>query len=66
MFAPSLTCGLISCVLSDVYEGTRMARVTDLSGIKQIIQPLEDSGVLVQRTDEEVCSCQTTTVLKPD
>lgn len=53
-------------MLSDVYEGTRMARVTDLSGIKQIIQPLEDSGVLVQRTDEEVCSCLTTTVLKPD
>lgn len=37
-----------------VYEGTRTARVTDLPGIRQLIQPLEVSGTLVQRTDEEV------------
>jgi len=43
--------------LSDLYEGTRMARVTDLAGIRQIIQPLEESGTLVRRTDEEVGSC---------
>lgn len=41
---------------SDVYEGTRMATVTDLSGIRQVIQPLEAYGTLVQRTDEEVCA----------
>lgn len=29
--------------------------MTDISGIKQLIQPLEASGVLVKRTDEEVC-----------
>ncbi|XP_058006208.1 probable amino-acid acetyltransferase NAGS2, chloroplastic isoform X2 [Hevea brasiliensis] len=46
--------GMGTMVASDVYEGTRMARVTDLSGIRQIIQPLEDSGVLVRRTDEEL------------
>lgn len=40
---------------SDLYEGTRMAQNEDLSGIKQIIQPLEASGILVKRTDEEVC-----------
>lgn len=34
-----------------------MARVTDLAGIRQIIQPLEESGTLVRRTDEEVRSC---------
>lgn len=42
-------------VSSDLYEGTRMARVSDLRGIRQIIQPLEMAGTLVRRTDEEVC-----------
>lgn len=32
-----------------------MARVSDLRGIRQIIQPLEMAGTLVRRTDEEVC-----------
>ena len=40
---------------SDLYEGTRMARVSDVRGIRQIIQPLEMAGTLVRRTDEEVC-----------
>ncbi|GKU98815.1 hypothetical protein SLEP1_g11761 [Rubroshorea leprosula] len=31
-----------------------MAKVTDLSGIKQIIQPLVEAGTLVRRTDEEL------------
>lgn len=31
-----------------------MAKVTDLTGIKQLIQPLEESGTLVRRTNEEV------------
>jgi len=39
---------------SDLYEGTRMARAVDIPGIKQIIQPLEESGALVRRTEEEV------------
>lgn len=42
--------------LSDLYEGTRMATVADFSAVRQIIQPLEESGTLVKRTDEEVCS----------
>jgi amino-acid N-acetyltransferase len=37
-----------------MYEGTRMAREEDLSGIRKIIHPLEESGVLVRRTDKEV------------
>lgn len=37
-----------------MYEGTRMAREEDLSGIRKIIRPLEESGVLVRRTDKEV------------
>ncbi|XP_058080244.1 probable amino-acid acetyltransferase NAGS1, chloroplastic isoform X2 [Magnolia sinica] len=46
--------GVGTMVASDVYEGTRMARVTDLSGIKQLIEPLEESGALVRRTNEEL------------
>ncbi|CAI9759423.1 unnamed protein product [Fraxinus pennsylvanica] len=38
----------------DLYEGTRMARVADLPGIKQLLQPLEDSGTLTRRTEEEL------------
>lgn len=53
---------MLSCLLlifinlfsSDLYEGTRMARETDLSGIRQIIKPLEESGTLVKRTEQEV------------
>ncbi|MED6204959.1 putative amino-acid acetyltransferase nags2, chloroplastic [Stylosanthes scabra] len=46
--------GMGTMVASDLYEGTRMAQITDLAGIKQIIQPLEASGILVKRTDEEL------------
>ncbi|KAF5188115.1 Amino-acid acetyltransferase [Thalictrum thalictroides] len=41
-------------VASDVYEGTRMAREMDLPGIKQLLQPLEESGTLVRRTNKEL------------
>jgi hypothetical protein len=41
-------------VFRDVYEGTMMATVEDLPGIRKIIQSLEDSGVLVCRTDAQV------------
>ncbi|XP_057449642.1 probable amino-acid acetyltransferase NAGS2, chloroplastic isoform X2 [Lotus japonicus] len=46
--------GMGTMVASDLYEGTRMAQMKDISGIKQIIQPLEASGILVKRTDEEL------------
>ncbi|CAI0430687.1 unnamed protein product [Linum tenue] len=46
--------GMGTMVASDLYEGTRMARANDLAGIKQIIQPLQEAGVLVRRTDEEL------------
>lgn len=32
-----------------------MARETDFAGIRQLLKPLEDSGTLIRRTDEEVC-----------
>lgn len=46
--------GVGTMVSSDVYEGTRMARAADLPGIKKVIQPLEESGALVRRTNEEL------------
>ncbi|XP_044494070.1 probable amino-acid acetyltransferase NAGS1, chloroplastic isoform X2 [Mangifera indica] len=46
--------GLGTMVASDLYEGTRMASLTDLSGIRQLILPLEESGVLIRRSDEEL------------
>nr|AFA37979.1 N-acetylglutamate synthase [Cucurbita maxima x Cucurbita moschata] len=46
--------GMGTMVASDLYEGTRMASVSDLRGIRQIIQPLEMAGTLVPRTDEEL------------
>lgn len=46
---------IVSSLYSDVYEGTRMAREADLDGIRQLLQPLEESGTLIRRTDEEVC-----------
>lgn len=46
--------GAGTMVASDVYEGTRPARETDLPGIKQLIQPMVISGSLVRRTDEEL------------
>ena len=45
----------LSHVFRDVYEGTRMATEEDLPGIRKLIYPLEESGVLVRRTDKEVC-----------
>ncbi|KAK4262412.1 hypothetical protein QN277_027975 [Acacia crassicarpa] len=46
--------GMGTMVASDLYEGTRMARAADVPGIKQLIQPLEASGVLINRTVEEL------------
>lgn len=40
--------------LSDLYEGTRMAKEVDIPRIKQLVQPLEESGTLIRRTKEEV------------
>ncbi|KAK4367848.1 hypothetical protein RND71_011640 [Anisodus tanguticus] len=34
--------------------GTMVARVSDIHGIKQLLQPLEESGTLIRRTEEEV------------
>ncbi|KAK4366367.1 hypothetical protein RND71_014247 [Anisodus tanguticus] len=46
--------GVGTMVASDLYEGTRMARLSDIPGIKQLLQPLEESGTLIRRSEEEL------------
>ncbi|CAA6653561.1 unnamed protein product [Spirodela intermedia] len=46
--------GVGTMIASDVYEGTRMARETDVPGMREIIQPLEESGALIRRTNEQL------------
>ncbi|XP_040382410.1 probable amino-acid acetyltransferase NAGS2, chloroplastic isoform X2 [Oryza brachyantha] len=46
--------GTGTMIARDVYEGTRIAREEDLLGIRKILRPLEESGVLVKRTDKEL------------
>ncbi|KAG9132625.1 hypothetical protein Leryth_023625 [Lithospermum erythrorhizon] len=46
--------GVGTMIASDLYEGTRMARMEDVDGIKLLLRPLEESGTLVKRTAEEL------------
>ncbi|GAB2224392.1 hypothetical protein Drorol1_Dr00005150 [Drosera rotundifolia] len=46
--------GVGTMVASDVYEGTRTAREVDLPGIKQLLHPMEESGILIRRSNEEL------------
>ncbi|GAB2282718.1 Probable amino-acid acetyltransferase nags1, chloroplastic [Dionaea muscipula] len=46
--------GVGTMVASDVYEGTRTAREADLPGIRQLVQPLEESGTLIHRSNKEL------------
>ncbi|AQL10383.1 uncharacterized protein [Zea mays] len=55
--------GVGTMIARDMYEGTRMAREEDLSGIRKIIRPLEESGVLVRRTDQELLEALTSFIV---
>ncbi|KZV57022.1 hypothetical protein F511_08180 [Dorcoceras hygrometricum] len=46
--------GVGTMVASDIYEGMRTAKAADLQGIKRLLEPLEDSGVLIKRSQEEL------------
>lgn len=39
---------------SDMYEGTRSANRNDVVSIEQLLRPLEENGVLVHRSREQV------------
>ena len=39
---------------SDMYEGTRSANRNDVRSIEELLRPLEENGVLVHRSREQV------------
>ncbi|HHM05702.1 MAG TPA: amino-acid N-acetyltransferase, partial [Gammaproteobacteria bacterium] len=43
-----------SLVTADLYEGTRQASIDDVGGILELIEPLEQAGVLVPRSRERL------------
>ena len=48
---------IIFCFNSDRYEGTRAAEVKDVPRIEELLQPLEENGILIKRSREQVKVC---------
>ncbi len=46
--------GIGTMVTADIYEGTRRASINDVGGILELIAPLEQDGVLVRRSREQL------------
>jgi amino-acid N-acetyltransferase len=46
--------GIGTLVTADNYEGLRTATIDDIGGIMELIAPLEESGVLVKRSREQL------------
>jgi len=46
--------GIGTLVTADNYEGLRIASIKDIGGIMELISPLEDKGVLVKRSREQL------------
>ncbi|KAJ7554597.1 hypothetical protein O6H91_05G000400 [Diphasiastrum complanatum] len=46
--------GIGTMVSSDMYEGTRPAKTSDILGIERLLRPLEESGVLVNRPHKQL------------
>ena len=46
--------GIGTLVTTDNYEGIRTASIEDIGGIMELISPLEDEGVLVKRSREQL------------
>jgi amino-acid N-acetyltransferase len=46
--------GVGTLISSDEYEGTRPATIEDVSGILELIKPLEQQGILVRRSRERL------------
>ena len=44
--------GIGTLITSEAYEGTRQATIADVGGVLELIQPLEEDGVLVRRSRE--------------
>lgn len=46
--------GIGTLISADVYEGTRQATIEDVGGILELIKPLEEDGILVRRSREQL------------
>jgi len=46
--------GIGSLITSEYFEGTRQATMDDIGGILEVISPLEEQGVLVRRSREQL------------
>ncbi len=46
--------GIGTLISGDVYEGTRQATIEDVGGILELIKPLEEAGILVRRSREQL------------
>ncbi|MFV2059712.1 MAG: amino-acid N-acetyltransferase [Gammaproteobacteria bacterium] len=46
--------GIGSLITAELFEGTRQATMNDIGGILEIIAPLEEQGVLVRRSREQL------------
>lgn len=46
--------GIGTMITTDIYEGTRRATINDVGGILELIAPLEQDGVLVRRSREQL------------
>ncbi len=46
--------GIGTLISADRYEGIRPARIDDVAGILELIEPLEEAGVLVRRSRERL------------
>lgn len=46
--------GIGTLISADIYEGTRQATIEDLGGILELIKPLEEDGILVRRSREQL------------
>ena len=46
--------GIGTLLTADAFEGTRQARVEDIGGILELIEPMEKQGMLVRRSREQL------------
>lgn len=46
--------GIGTMVARDVYEGTRTAVAGDINGIQHVLQPLEEIGAVIKRSNEQL------------
>jgi amino-acid N-acetyltransferase len=48
--------GIGTMVSSDMYEGTRDATINDVGGIEQLLRPLVELDIVVNRPREQACT----------